>query len=69
MSITVTTSTAKIAWRRNPDVPAGQPAPGRLNCPCGHVIENGQFADGSEHPCKCGRTWDSRGWLVSEPAS
>ena len=66
-SYTVTTQTTKIAWRRDPSVPAGQPATGTFNCPCGGKIEGVSFGDGSEHTCQCGRVWDSRGWLVSEP--
>ena len=55
----------KLAWRRNPDVPAGQPALGRFECPCGSTIRDVEFG-GPSRTCTCGRTWDGRGWLVSE---
>ena len=64
-SYSVTCSTTKIAWRRDPDAPAGKPALGSFRCPCGSTIEGVAFADGSEHPCQCGKVWDSRGWLVA----
>jgi len=64
MTQQVTTSVTKISWRRDPAAPAGQPALGSFTCSCGAVIADVAFADGQEHPCSCGRTWDSRGWLV-----
>lgn len=65
MSGTVHTQTTKLAWRRNPDVPAGQPALGRFVCVCGNTIRDVEFG-GPDVTCTCGRTWDGRGWLVSE---
>jgi hypothetical protein len=53
----------KIAWRRNPGVPAGQPALGRFDCACGATIPDVEFG-GPERTCSCGRVWDGRGWLV-----
>jgi len=63
----VTCKTTKIAWRRDPSVPAGQPALGSFNCPCGHTITGVSFGSEQDNPCQCGRVWDGRGWLVSEP--
>jgi len=60
----VTTSTAKVAWRRDPDVPAGQPALGSFACPCGATVGGVAFGDGGTYPCACGRTFDSRGWII-----
>ena len=62
----VTGKFTKLAWKRNPDVPAGQPALGRFDCPCGNTIGEVEFAGPDDNPCgQCGRVWDSRGWLVS----
>ena len=63
----VTTQTTKVAWRRDPSVPAGQPALGRFDCPCGATINGVDFASANDYPCQCGRVYDSRGWLVSNP--
>jgi hypothetical protein len=60
----VTTGTTKVAWRRDPDVPPGQPTLGSFRCPCGEVIEGVDYASGKTYTGGCGRTWDSRGWLV-----
>jgi len=64
----VTCKTTKIAWRRDPSVPAGQPALGSFNCPCGNTITGVSFGSEEDNPCQCGRVWDGHGWLVSEPA-
>jgi hypothetical protein len=61
MSITCT----KLAWIRDPNVPAGQSALGQFDCPCGTAITEVEFG-GPSHTCgSCGRTWDGRGWLVA----
>lgn len=61
----VTTGITKVAWRRDPAVPPGQPALGTFNCPCGEVIAGVSYASGATYTGGCGRTWDSRGWLVT----
>lgn len=61
----VTTGITKVAWRRDPAVPPGQPALGTFNCPCGEVIEGVSYASSETYTGGCGRTWDSRGWLVT----
>lgn len=63
--MSVSTKFTKLAWIRDPDVPAGQPALGRFDCPCGNTIHGVEFG-GQAVTCSCGRTWDGRGWLVSE---
>ena len=63
----VTCTTTKLAWKRNPDIPAGQPALGRLDCVCGTTITDVEFAGPDSECSGCGRTWDGRGWLVSGP--
>jgi hypothetical protein len=55
----------KVAWVHDGEV--GKPSPGHFNCPCGNVISGVEYAGPDDHPCRCGRVWDSRGWLVSEP--
>jgi hypothetical protein len=56
----------KLPWIRDRSVPPGQPAPGRLDCPCGNAIDGVRFGDGTGYPCgRCGRVWDSYGWLVT----
>ena len=49
----------KVAWIRN-DVPAGTPAPGRLNCPCRQAPESRYDPSNGDVYCQCGRryTWD-----------
>ena len=55
----------KVAWVRNRDVPAGQPALGRFDCPCGDTITDVEFG-GEPRTCgTCGRTFDGRGWIIS----
>jgi hypothetical protein len=66
--LSVTTSTAKLAWLRDPSAPAGQSALGRFQCPCGASVDGVDYASGETYPCPCGRTWDSRGWLVGGAA-
>jgi hypothetical protein len=60
----VSTSTTKVAWIRDPDAPAGQPALGSFRCICGGKIEGVEFG-GPDRSCTCGRTYDGRGWLVT----
>lgn len=56
----------KVAWIRNPDVPAGQPAKGRLNCRCGAAPESDFRPENGDVTCACGQiyTWD--GWKKSK---
>jgi hypothetical protein len=74
----VTTSTTKLAWRRDPSVPQGQAAMGTFTCPCGGVIGPVPFGGVAEslgmsaprgpqvHACPgCGKGYDGRGWLVT----
>lgn len=52
----------KVAWIRNNDVPAGKPAPGHLNCPCGNSPES-HFKTGPDVICNCGRRYSWDGWI------
>ena len=60
MSITCT----KLAWIRDPNVPAGQPALGSFSCVCGNTISGVSFGSAETHQCTCGRVWDGHGWAV-----
>jgi hypothetical protein len=53
----------KVSWIRRQDVPAGQSAPGRLNCPCGHAPES-WYKPGPEITCACGRVFDWQGNIL-----
>lgn len=61
-----TTQKLKAAWIRNPDVPAGQSAKGRLNCSCGNAPETDYAPQQGNIRCGCGLlyTWD--GWVLPE---
>jgi hypothetical protein len=58
-----TVGITKRSWIRNSDIPAGQPAPGKISCPCGQAPES-NFADGNNVICKCGIVYDSYGWIL-----
>lgn len=55
----------KRAWVRDQSVPAGQPAKGRISCPCGQAPESA-IGDGKDVQCPCGTLYDSRGWVIKE---
>jgi hypothetical protein len=57
----VTAFMAKLAWVRDPGVPAGQAATGSYRCPCG-TTTCGQPFGGPDWTCTCGTTYDGRGW-------
>ena len=54
----------KLAWIRDPSVPAGRPALGSFGCVCGNTISGVEFGSADDHECVCGRVWDGHGWLV-----
>lgn len=61
----VTGKFTKLAWIH--DGPPGVRSLGHFNCPCGTTIADVEYA-GPDVTCStCGRVWDGRGWLVSEP--
>jgi hypothetical protein len=62
------TKLLKVAWIRNADVPMGQPAKGRLNCPCGNAPESSFKAEDGDVHCNCGRVFTYNGWIKVEPA-
>ena len=52
----------KVAWIRVDDVPAGQSAPGRLQCPCKNApLSN--FTPGPDIICNCGRRYSWEGCI------
>ena len=53
----------KRAWIRNAGVPQGQPARGRISCPCGQAPESDYSPTNGDVTCACGSvyTWD--GWI------
>ena len=54
----------KVAWVRD-DAPAGQPAGGRFNCPCGNAVRAVYGQPDTVRCSKCGTVYDGRGWIVS----
>lgn len=61
-SVSRGTGLVKVAWIRNPGAPVGSPAPGHLNCPCGHSPES-MFQKGPDIKCACGRVYSWDGWM------
>lgn len=57
---------AKVAWIRN-DSPAGQPAPGRLNCPCGNAPQSRYDESAGNIVCACGAVFTWNGHVISQP--
>jgi len=55
----------KLALKRDPDVPAGQPASMHLDCPCGQQVP----ADDDVNQCACGATYDHRGYVITPSAA
>lgn len=54
----------KYAWIRNTDTPAGQPAKGRINCPCGHAPESEFKPENGNVICECGAVYSWDGFVV-----
>ena len=64
-----TITLTKVAWIRDADVPAGQPALGRFDCPCGSTITAVEFGGPARTCGSCGQTFDGRGWLIRKTCS
>lgn len=56
----------KRAWIRDPNVPAGQPAPGRISCPCGQTPES-LYEPGENIHCPCDTVYAWDGTIVQRP--
>lgn len=59
----------KLALKRDPSVPMGQPAPLHLDCPCGRVLSvpsiGYRIGSKSEITCGgCGNVYTAHGWLT-----
>lgn len=55
----------KLALKRDPSVPVGQPATMFLDCPCGERLT----ANNSINPCLCGAKYDARGYVITASAA
>ncbi len=57
------TQLQKVAIKRDPSYPAGQPAPMFLDCPCGlrHPVD---FPYGADIHCECGLAFSALGWVL-----
>lgn len=62
--MTATGKFLKRAWVRDTDAPIGQPAKGKINCPCGQCPPSKFDPSQPDIVCACGTvyTWD--GWIV-----
>lgn len=58
----------KVAWIRNQGIPPGQPAWGRLACPCGNAPESRYNINQVDVECECGRLYRWDGLLLEQPA-
>ena len=59
--MTATATLRKLALKRDPNVPVGQPAPMHLDCPCGTQIA----VNADVMACSgCGSEYNSMGWKL-----
>lgn len=56
----------KRAWIRDPNIPPGAPAPGRINCPCGQTPPS-MYEPGDNIHCPCGAVYAWDGTILSRP--
>jgi hypothetical protein len=61
----------KVAVVRDQSVPAGQPGPLTLNCPCGASPATTWlgYISGPDVTCTCGVTYTANGWVVIDEES
>lgn len=64
MSQKITLKCLQRPWIRN-NVPRGQPAPGRINCPCGNAPESLYQRDQPNVICSCGAVYRWDGWIIT----
>lgn len=59
-------SLTKLALKRDPTVPIGQPAPMHLDCPCGQSlpVPRVPFAGVQVIQCQCGARYSAEGWVL-----
>jgi len=48
----------KLAVKRDPDAPVGQPAEMHVDCPCGNQVP----IMSKDNYCDCGAVYDRAGW-------
>jgi hypothetical protein len=56
---TKTMAYQKLALKRDPDAPAGQPAEMHVDCPCGQEV----IIISNDNACDCGAVYDGAGWV------
>jgi hypothetical protein len=56
----------KRAWVRTPGHPAGFPAPGRINCPCGKAPETMYNSATGNIACPCGTNYTWNGHIIEK---
>lgn len=61
----VTSGFLKHAWIRDQSVPAGQPARGKINCPCGGAPWSDYTPAQGDVTCACGEVYTWNGWIKS----
>lgn len=49
----------KLALKRDPDAPIGQPADMHVDCPCGQEV----MVLSDNNQCDCGAVYDRNGWV------
>jgi len=49
----------KLALKRDPDTPIGQPADMHVDCPCGQEV----MILSDDNHCDCGAVFDNAGWV------
>jgi len=57
----------KHAWIRDRSVPPGQPAKGKINCPCGGAPETWYKQEETPITCACGTVYTYDGWIIDQP--
>ena len=55
-----------FAWVRDHRIPPGQPAPGKINCPCGKSPES-RFSQKENVICECGIVCRADGLILGVP--
>lgn len=59
------TGLVKLALKRDPSVPVGQPATLHVDCPCGRELPISLA--GQYNECHCGLVVDDSGWIKRRP--
>jgi len=54
------TGLTKLARKRDPNVPIGQPSALHVDCPCGRQV----VLTTDRNPCDCGEAYNLGGWIL-----